>query len=223
MNNQEISYFLSVLSLVFYSIVYVPQFLSIYKAGSSEGISIWTILIWTQADILSLMGSILLHMPSFILIIGWYHYFIGTLMILCILFYTKDKSSFDFKIKCLTIFVFFVINTATCVLLNVFIKTSYDNIGATLGWITMVFYTGGRLPQIWINYFNNSIGNLSVLMYIFTIIGNSLYISIITIDPEYIVGNIPWIVNGVFSIILDFAVLGQYYYYNFQNINQIEA
>ena len=77
----------------------------------------------------------------------------------------------------------------------------------------MVFYTCGRLPQIWMNYSNSSIGNLSVLMYIFTIIGNSLYVSVITVDPEYIVENIPWIVNGIFSIILDIVVLGQYYYY----------
>jgi uncharacterized protein with PQ loop repeat len=213
MSNQEISYFLSILSLVFYSIVYIPQFLSIYNAGSSEGISIWTILIWTQADILSLVGTILLHMPLSIIIIGWYHYYVGVLMVLFILFYTKNKNSFNFQTKCLTTSFFLVINTTICVVLNVFIKTSYDDTGAILGWITMVFYTCGRLPQIWMNYSNSSIGNLSVLMYIFTIIGNSLYVSVITVDPEYIVENIPWIVNGIFSIILDIVVLGQYYYY----------
>ena len=82
----------------------------------------------------------------------------------------------------------------------------------------MVFYTGGRLPQIWMNYSNKSTGNLSVLMYTFTIIGNSLYVGVITVNPEYIVENIPWIVNGVFSIILDLVVLGQYYYYNYVHV-----
>ena len=145
--------------------------MSIYNAGSSEGISIWTILIWTQADILSLVGTILLHMPLSIIIIGWYHYYVGVLMVLFILFYTKNKNSFNFQTKCLTTSFFLVINTTICVVLNVFIKTSYDDTGAILGWITMVFYTCGRLPQIWMNYSNSSIGNLSVLMYIFTIIG----------------------------------------------------
>jgi uncharacterized protein with PQ loop repeat len=218
---KEISYSLSILSLVFYSIVYLPQFLAIYENGSSEGISIWTILLWTQADILSLTGTIILNMPLYIIGIGWYHYYVGALMALYILYYTKNKNSFNFKIKCLTTFVFLAINTIICVLLNMFIKTSYDDIGVILGWITMAFYTGGRIPQIWMNYSNNSTGNLSVLMYIFTIIGNSLYIGVITVDPEYIVENIPWIVNGIFSILLDLFVLVQYYYYKQKNSKQV--
>ena len=218
MNYQEISYILSIISLVFYSIVYLPQFFAIFKAGSSEGISLWTILLWTQADILSLIGTLLLYMPSSIIIIGWYHYYVGVLMTIYILYYTKEKSSIYFKIKCLITFGFLAINTTICVLLNIHVKSSYDDIGAILGWITMVFYTGGRLPQIWMNYSNKSTGNLSVLMYTFTIIGNSLYIGVITVNPEYIVENIPWIVNGVFSIILDLVVLGQYYYYNYVHV-----
>lgn len=218
MDNQEISYILSIISLGFYSIVYLPQFFAIFKAGSSEGISLWTILLWTQADILSLMGTLLLYMPSSIIIIGWYHYYVGVLMTIYILYYTKEKSSSYFKIKCLITFGFLAINTTICVLLNIHVKSSYDDLGAILGWITMVFYTGGRLPQIWMNYSNKSTGNLSVLMYTFTIIGNSLYVGVITVNPEYIVENIPWIVNGVFSIILDLVVLGQYYYYNYKEI-----
>ena len=218
MDNQEISYILSIISLGFYSIVYLPQFFAIFKAGSSEGISLWTILLWTQADILSLMGTLLLYMPSSIIIIGWYHYYVGVLMTIYILYYTKEKSSSYFKIKCLITFGFLAINTTICVLLNIHVKSSYDDLGAILGWITMVFYTGGRLPQIWMNYSNKSTGNLSVLMYTFTIIGNSLYVGVITVNPEYIVENIPWIVNGVFSIMLDLVVLAQYYYYNYKEI-----
>jgi uncharacterized protein with PQ loop repeat len=218
MDNQEISYILSIISLVFYSIVYLPQFFAIFKAGSSEGISLWTILLWTQADILSLMGTLLLYMPSSIIIIGWYHYYVGVLMTIYILYYTKEKSSIYFKMKCLITFGFLAINTPICVLLNIHVKSSQDDIGAILGWITMVFYTGGRLPQIWMNYSNKSTGNLSVLMYTFTIIGNSIYIGVITVNPEYIVENIPWIVNGVFSIMLDLVVLAQYYYYNYKEI-----
>lgn len=220
MNNQEISYILSIISLVFYSIVYLPQFFAIFKAGSSKGISLWTILLWTEADVLSLIGTLLLYMPLSIIIIGWYHYYVGAIMTLYILYYTTDKTSFYFKIKCLITLGFLAINTIICVLLNIHVKSSYDDIGAILGWITMVFYTCGRLPQIWMNYSNGSTGNLSILMYIFTIIGNSLYVGVITVDPEYIVENIPWIVNGVFSIMLDLVVLGQYYYYNYTHILQ---
>jgi len=223
MNNQDISYVLSIFSLIFYSIVYLPQFLAIYKAGSSKGVSIWTILLWTQADVLSLMGTIVLYMPFSIVLIGWYHYSIGILMMIYVLYYVKGTNTFNFKIKCFATFAFIAINTIMCILLNILVKTSYDDIGAVLGWITMAFYTGGRLPQIWMNYSDNSTGNLSVLMYIFTIIGNSFYVGVITVDPEFIVENIPWIVNGALSILLDIVILVQYYYYNYTLQNEMSS
>lgn len=214
MNNQEISYVLSIVSLFFYSIVYVPQFLVIFNTKSSEGVSTWTLLLWTQADVLSLIGTIVLYMPTSIILIGWYHYTIGILMLLYVLYY-KDKSDTNYKLECWSTAAFLLANTTTCIFLNSAIQHSYDEIGLVLGWVTMAFYTGGRLPQIQMNYKNGSTGNLSVLMYIFTIIGNSFYVGVITVDPEFIEVNIPWIVNGIVSILLDIIVLWQYYYYNY--------
>lgn len=214
MNNQEISYILSILSLVFYSIVYLPQFLVIFNTKSSRGISTWTLLLWTQADVLSLIGTIVLYMPASIILIGWYHYTIGILMLLYVLYY-KDRLDNNYKLEFWSTVAFLLVNTTTCIFLNSTIQYSYDDIGMVLGWITMAFYTGGRLPQIQMNYKNGSTGNLSVLMYIFTIIGNSFYVGVITVEPEFIEVNIPWIVNGIVSILLDIIVLWQYYYYNY--------
>lgn len=215
MDIQDTSYILSVSSLIFYSIVYLPQFILIYKTKSSDGVSIWTLLLWTQADILSLIGTIVLHMPTSIVIIGWYHYIIGISMLLYVLYYKKGNENeiMTFRLECLSTLLFLIINTSICLCLNLLINTSYDDIGAILGWITMVVYTLGRLPQIKMNYDNKSTGNLSILMYIFTIIGNSLYIAVITIDPMYIEPNIPWIVNGVVSTLLDIIVILQYVFY----------
>lgn len=217
MDIQNTSYILSICSLIFYSIVYLPQFVLIYKTKSSDGVSIWTLLLWTQADILSLIGTIILRMPTSIIIIGWYHYSIGTLMLLYVLYYKKRNEKGDeimtFRLECLSTLLFLIINTSICLCLNLLISTSYDEIGAILGWITMVVYTVGRIPQIKMNYDNKSTGNLSILMYIFTIIGNSLYIGVITIDPMYIEPNIPWIVNGIVSILLDIIVILQYIFY----------
>ena len=210
---QQVSYILSVLSLVFYSIVYLPQFRIIYKEKSSDGVSTWTLLLWTQADILSLIGTIVLYMPNSIILIGWYHYTIGIAMLLYVL-YHKNKTAKNYKLECWSTFAFLLINTSICTLLNIIIQSSYEDAGAILGWVTMVFYTFGRFPQIRMNYNNKSTGNLSILMYIFTIIGNSLYVGVITVDPEFIVINIPWIVNGIVSILLDIVVILQYYYYN---------
>ena len=137
-------------------------------------------------------------------------------MLLYVLYY-KNKTDKNYKLECWSTFAFLLINTSICALLNIIIQSSYEDAGAILGWVTMVFYTSGRFPQIQMNYSNKSTGNLSILMYIFTIIGNSLYVGVITVDPEFIVINIPWIVNGVVSILLDVVVILQYYYYNYYN------
>lgn len=229
MNLEQISYILSSISLVFYSIVYVPQFYVIYKSKTSDGISFWMLLLWTQADILSLLGTIVLYMPSSIIIIGWYHYTIGIAMIIFVLCYTNKYTDYgkengngnvivkgytnNFILKCGATFVFLFLNTFLAIILYVLIDKSYDEIGAALGWITMSFYLIGRVPQIWLNYKRKSTEGLSLLMYIFTMCGNGVYLGVITIDPDYIQSNMPWIITGVTSILMDIFVIGQHYYY----------
>ena len=257
MNLEELSYVLSTISLIFYSIVYVPQFYVIYKSKSSDGISFLMLLLWTQADILSLIGTIVLYMPSSIIIIGWYHYLVGTIMIIFVLYYTDkyytqqnrdnqdtnlnrdnldtnlnrdnrdNRDNLDttkytsectnlnryYLIKCFATFLFLSINTCTCIVLNIFINKSHDESGAILGWITMSFYLIGRIPQMWMNYKRKSTQGLSLLMYIFTMCGNGVYLAVITIDPVYIESNMPWIINCIVTILMDIFVICQYYMY----------
>ena len=236
MNLEELSYVLSTISLIFYSIVYVPQFYVIYKSKSSDGISFWMLLLWTQADILSLIGTIVLYMPSSIIIIGWYHYLVGAIMIIFVLYYTDKYYTNEnrdtnlnrdtnentigytnlnryYIIKCFATTLFLSINTCTCVVLNIFINKSHDESGAILGWITMSFYLIGRIPQMWMNYKRKSTEGLSLLMYIFTMCGNGVYLAVITIDPVYIESNMPWIVNCIVTILMDIFVICQYYMY----------
>lgn len=251
---ENLSYIFSVISLIFYSIVYIPQFNVIYRSKSSSGISFWMILLWTQADILSLIGTIVLHMHFSIILIGWYHYIVGIMMILFVLYYTDrhidinddTTSKFDiffkkcveyigyskyivkyrtsFLIKMLSATVFLLSNTIICMLLNITITTSHDVIGECLGWITMTFYLVGRIPQLWLNYKRKTTEGLSLLMYLFTMLGNGFYIAVITVDKETIQMNIPWIVTGVTTICLDMIVIGQHYYYkrNTANNNEME-
>ena len=86
----DFSYIFSLLSLGFYSIVYLPQFVLIYKNKSSKGISIWTLILWTQADALSLFGTILLHLPITFALMSWYHFVIGVTMIIFVVFYGEQ-------------------------------------------------------------------------------------------------------------------------------------
>lgn len=221
MVSDELSYSLSVISLLFYSIIYIPQFFVIYKAKSSSGISLLMILLWTQADILSLIGTIVLNMYINIIIIGWSHFIVGVFMIIFILYYrdkyddNSNNSNFtkEYKIQLLSSIIFLCVNTAICIILNIVITSSHDLIGEIIGWVTTTFYIVGRFPQIWLNYKNKSTEGLSVLMYIFAILGNASYIAVFTIDPQTIQTNMPWIVSSTGMIILDLYIIYQNYYY----------
>lgn len=229
-HNDTIVYVLSTVSIIFYSIVYLPQFLLIYKTKSSDGISIWTLLLWTQADVLSLIGTIVLYMHTSIVIIGWYHFIIGVLMITIVLIY-KDRFitltptrvyKHTFIQQCITSIIITTINISVCTFLNIFIDKPYDTAGGLLGWISMTFYLVGRFPQIWLNYKRKSTQGLSLLMYIFTILGNATYIAVITVDPQTIQSNIPWIITGIVSIILDIFTISQHYFYSsLQDLDQL--
>jgi uncharacterized protein with PQ loop repeat len=210
----ELAYSLSIISLIFYSIVYVPQFFVIYKSKSSSGISLWMLLLWTQADVLSLIGTIVLYMYTNIIMISWYHFIVGVLMIVFVLYYRdKYNNNYEYKIQVLSTIIFICVNTVICVILNVIITRSHDLIGEIIGWVTTVFYIVGRFPQMWLNYKNQSTEGLSILMYVFTILGNATYTAVITIDNETIQSNMPWIVSSVVMIVLDLYIIYQHYYY----------
>jgi uncharacterized protein with PQ loop repeat len=221
------------------------------------------LLLWTQADILSLIGTIVLNMHFSIILIGWYHYIVGAIMILFVLYYkdkynrykdnnddedgdnnddnnddnlTKTDTMMNFKrkfiVQMISTFIFLSVNTLVCVILNTTINEPNDVVGECLGWVTMSFYLIGRFPQMWLNYKRKSTEGLSLLMYLFTMLGNGFYMVVITIDPETIRANIPWIVTGITTILLDIVVIGQHYYYKnhykkytidtTQNTNNIE-
>lgn len=204
---EVLSYIFSVCSIVFYSIVYFPQFNEIYKTKSTDGISIYTILSYTQADFLSLFGTILLALSSSIIFLGWYHVFVGTCMILFVLNYEKKNR----KIKFLYALFFCLVNMSIGILLSVF-SIFNEIIGETIGWVTMVIYIVGRFPQIFLNIKRKSTEGLSSLMYVFTIFGNLFYalsVLVYSNDTTYIMYNLPWLISTFVTILLDMFVIFQ--------------
>lgn len=211
----ELSYIFSLLSLIFYSIVYLPQLVLIYKNKSSKGISIWMLILWTQADALSLFGTILMHLPVNFMIMSWYHFLVGVVLINFVLFYGDNISKLEIYLS----LIFVISNILTGVLLIFFIKTSYDLIGMCISWVTMSLYIIGRFPQIYENYKSKTTEGLSLLMYIFTMLGNLFYIGVIFSTPEYLDKNIPWLISSILSILLDIIIILQHYHYEKLNQN----
>lgn len=217
MSSESISYIFSSISLLFYSIVYLPQFYLIYTTKSADGISTWMLILWSQADALSLFGTLLLYLPSNFIAIGWYHFLIGVAMIVAVSYYNKARSNLELYYSVLFIFV----NTSIGIILNTIVNVKYEEIGSILGWITMMTYLVGRFPQIYMNWNRKTTEGLSLLMYIFTILGNLFYIGVIFSTPEYFTENIPWLITGIFSIVLDIIIISQHYYYINKNKTKI--
>lgn len=205
------------LSMVFYTIVYVPQFDLMYKTKSSAGISLFTIYLWTQSDSLSLISTLLLQLPMSLVAIGWFHFLIGVLMLSVVIYYRGSTRGFEMLWLC----VFTVVNVVLASVIQGF-AISNENLGEGIGWITTIVYIVGRAPQIYENHKKRSTAGLSMLMYSFTILGNLFYILSVfaySTEYDYIVLNMAWITLAVTNILLDLVVICQSRYYNYNNHN----
>lgn len=92
---EQVSYILGILSIIFYSIVYFPQLLLIFKTKNSDDLSIMMFILWNQADVLSLIGVIVLHLELTLIIIGWYHLIIGVVMMFVAYYYKSKRTVKD--------------------------------------------------------------------------------------------------------------------------------
>lgn len=222
-----VSYIFSFASIAFYSVVYLPQFREIYKTKDTSGISFIMLLLWTQSDYLSLIGTILNDLNLSVIVLGWYHTFMGLAMVLFVLYYKSKENQFKKSLepivnafgiaeiwyKSMYCIVFFGINISITAVLYYHHIVNLT-LGDILGWITMTLYITGRFPQIILNYNRKSTQGLSILMYILTICGNTCYVASLlfwSIEPEYIRTNTPWIISSVVTILLDFFVIWQYF------------
>ncbi|KAL3505255.1 hypothetical protein ACH5RR_035096 [Cinchona calisaya] len=92
--------------------------------------------------------------------------------------------------------------------------------GQYLGWLMAAIYMGGRIPQIWLNIKRGSVEGLNPLMFIFALIANATYVgSILTRSTEWekIKANMPWLLDAVVCVALDFFIILQYIFYRFIN------
>lgn len=217
------SYIVATASLFFYSVVYFPQFYIIYTTSDIQGVSIWMLLLWTQADFLSLFGSVFSGLAYPLILIGWYHVLVGLIMIVFVVFIEvkPDMLSSRSLFKLLYTFLFLVINTSFGIILTQWMPVDAE-IGNTLGWVTTAVYFIGRFPQIYLNHKRKSTEGLSNLMYLFTICGNVLYVASIFVystDSNYILINLPWVCMTFVTVFMDLFVIAQGRYYKTFNAN----
>ncbi|KAK9269956.1 hypothetical protein L1049_025529 [Liquidambar formosana] len=93
-----------------------------------------------------------------------------------------------------------------------------DVCGQWLGWLMAAIYIGGRLPQIWLNIKRGSVEGLNPLMFIFALTANVTYVGSILVRStkwEKIKANMPWLLDAILCVALDFFIIFQYIYYKF--------
>jgi len=108
----------------------------------------------------------------------------------------------------------------------------FNLLGQIFGYICAALYLGSRLPQLLLNYRRKSTEGISILFFLFACMGNITYVlSIFAYAPvcqkvhhclsgeassiywHYIAVNTPWLIGSMGTLLLDFVVLGQFFFY----------
>ncbi|KAG5966841.1 hypothetical protein E4U58_002413 [Claviceps cyperi] len=104
--------------------------------------------------------------------------------------------------------------------------------GQVFGYLCAVFYIASRVPQLILNYRRKTTEGLSMLFFIFACLGNVTYVlSIVAYEPrcehrqcesgevgrmygKYMLLNLSWLAGAFVTLLMDFIVFCQYFYYN---------
>lgn len=95
--------------------------------------------------------------------------------------------------------------------------------GYLIAYFSMCMYLTSRVPQIYHNYQRKSTTGISMLLFIFALMGNLTYILSIVLSPQcigknadtlnFLVKEASYILGALGTIIFDFVILGQWHWY----------
>ncbi|ODV65408.1 hypothetical protein HYPBUDRAFT_113288 [Hyphopichia burtonii NRRL Y-1933] len=92
-----------------------------------------------------------------------------------------------------------------------------------MGYCSALLYLGARIPQIIQNHQRKSVEGLSLLFFLFSVLGNLTYAGQILFfrsDKKYILLNLSWLLGSLGTILEDSFIFLQFYMY--KNGNQLE-
>ncbi|KAJ1910977.1 hypothetical protein IWQ60_010365 [Tieghemiomyces parasiticus] len=93
-------------------------------------------------------------------------------------------------------------------------------------WSSVALYLASRVPQIVLNYRKKSCDGLSLSMFVLTVVGNGAFAASIMVysqHPQYLIINLPWILNSSGTVLLDVIIMGQFYAYHEKTANDAAA
>jgi uncharacterized protein with PQ loop repeat len=77
------------------------------------------------------------------------------------------------------------------------------------GWGSAALYLGSRIPQLYKNWRLKSCEGLSIMMFLFSVFGNALFVASIFLNStehDYLVRNMPWWLGSTGTLVFDFSV-----------------
>lgn len=92
-----------------------------------------------------------------------------------------------------------------------------EALGITIGWVSAVVYLSSRLPQILKNHQRKSVEGLSVVMFFCAVMGNTTYgLGVLLRDSSWpaIHKALPWLTGSLGTLLLDFSILLQFWYFD---------
>ncbi|KAL0094097.1 hypothetical protein F4703DRAFT_1833772 [Phycomyces blakesleeanus] len=96
-------------------------------------------------------------------------------------------------------------------------QPSWSIVPQLMGWTSAALYVGSRIPQIVKNWRNKSTEGLSFGMFICAVLGNILFtlsIFLRSLDPDYLLINLSWIVGSCGTLVFDFTIFLQFFVYD---------
>ncbi|KAG0058846.1 hypothetical protein BGZ89_000919 [Linnemannia elongata] len=84
------------------------------------------------------------------------------------------------------------------------------------GWGSAALYLGSRIPQLYKNWRLKSCEGLSIMMFLFSVFGNALFVASIFLNSTergYLIRNMPWWLGSTGTLVFDFSIFAQFYLY----------
>lgn len=95
-------------------------------------------------------------------------------------------------------------------------------VGRISAWACTTLYLTSRLPQIWKNFTRRSVEGLSILLFLFAFLGNTLYVMSILLNPggttrretrHYLLEALPYLLGSGGTLVFDLTIMVQSWMY----------
>lgn len=217
------------ISLIFVSILLIPQILHNYRRQTTAGLSKSMIVLWLIGAEIPAVYLLYSQQPVGITI-SWFIFSFNTLVILCQIHYynpttiTNHTIAYRQKQFILYLFISVVLSVIFCILLLLLFNTS-QSANSSFKWLPAVFGSVlsdsaivlGFIPQIILIINNKSTAGISIVLILFDLIGCISGILAIGLHSFDFVAILPFIIIFIFqSILLTFIL---YIYPNKSNTN----